>query len=59
MPYVQHTKCVKPDDHVGLAPGLIVTAIAAVALLLVGVGWGVIGVAATTARHRLLPLVAL
>ncbi|HEV2899159.1 MAG TPA: hypothetical protein VGX71_15260 [Pseudaminobacter sp.] len=49
MPYVQHTQCVKPDDHVGLAPGLIVTAIAAVALLLVGVGWGVIGVAATTA----------
>lgn len=27
MPYVQHTQCVKPDDHVGLAPGLIVTAI--------------------------------
>ena len=49
MPYVQHTKCVQPDDHVGLAPGLIVTAIAAVALLLLGAGWGVIGVAATTA----------
>lgn len=49
MPYVQHTKCVKPDDHTGLAPGLIATAIAAVALLMLGVGWGVIGVAATTA----------
>jgi hypothetical protein len=49
MPFVQHTKCVQPADHVGLAPGLIATAVAAVAMLLVGVGWGVIGVAATTA----------
>ncbi len=49
MAYVQHTKCVKKEDHVGLAPGLIATAIAAAILLMTGVGLGVIGVAATTA----------
>jgi hypothetical protein len=49
MAFVQHTKCVKKEDHVGLAPGLIATGIAALVLLLSGVGLGVIGVAATTA----------
>jgi hypothetical protein len=49
MPYVQHTKCVKPEDHSGLASGLIATAIAALVLLLSGVGLGAIGIVATSA----------
>jgi hypothetical protein len=49
MAYLQYTECVKPADHYGMAPGLIVAAATAVLLLLAGVGWGVIGVAASMA----------
>jgi hypothetical protein len=49
MSYKQYTKCVKPENHAGLAPGIMAAAIAAVALLLAGVGWGTIGIAATSA----------
>lgn len=49
MTYKQFTKCVQPDDYSGLAPGLIATAIAAIALLIAGVGWGVIGITASLA----------
>jgi hypothetical protein len=49
MAYKQYTQCVQPAGYSGLAPGLIAAAIAAVVLLLIGVGWGAIGVAAVLA----------
>ncbi len=36
MAYVQHTQCVQPQSHFGLAPGLIVIAVGAAIALLAG-----------------------
>lgn len=49
MAYVQYTKCVDPDDHAGLAPGLIVTAIAAGLALLAGMVFAALSIGAMTA----------
>jgi hypothetical protein len=49
MPFVQHTRCVKPEDHTGLTAGLLGVAAVAIVMLLAGVEWGVIGVAASAA----------
>ena len=49
MAYKQYTKCVQPADHSGLLPGMLAAAITGLALLIVGVGWGAIGIGACMA----------
>lgn len=49
MAYVQHTQCVQPDDHVGLAPGLIATAIGVGLALLAGAVFAALSIGGLTA----------
>jgi hypothetical protein len=49
MAYVQYTKCVQPDDHVGLAPGMIAIAVGAAIALLAGFVFAALSIGAILA----------